>query len=328
MIYNRNTARVNWIDAARGIGIILVVIGHTLRGLESAAILSFSGNFGRVDAAIYAFHMPLMFILSGLFIHKALSQGWFEYTMKHGQRLIWPLFLWTYIFFISKILAGGAANTPVGWHNFPIFPLPPQVHFWFLWALFLGFLAIKAIYALSAAINVKDISWPTITLVALLLVTLWLRSGLYSPWLQQALIYLPLILVGMSLRVLLFTQPLYVLIGSVVLGLFTIFTPLNQVTTVYNYGIAISISATIISVLALLSRYISYAWLTVIGQASMAIFLSHTIVSAVGRAGLISMDIRNVALHMVFGVGSGIIVPLIAFILIKKNEWALKIFGW
>ena len=328
MINNPHTVRVDWIDAARGIGIILVVFGHTLRGLESATILSFSGIFGSVDAAIYAFHMPLMFILSGLFIHKALAQDWFEYTMKHARRLIWPLVLWTYIFFISKILAGTAANTPIGWHNFPIIPLPPLVHFWFLWALFLGLLMIKGIYALSVATKVKDISWPAVTTVVLVLVTLWLDSGLFSPWTQQALTYLPFILVGMSLRIFIFTQSRYVLIGSIILGLFTAFTPLGNMSSVYNYGIAISISATIISVLALLSRYISYAWLMVIGQASMAIFLSHVIVSAFGRAVLISMDLRNVALHIVFGVVSGIIVPLIVFILIKNNERALKIVGW
>ena len=328
MINDPHTGRVNWIDAAKGTGIILVVIGHTLRGLESANILSFVGDFGRVDAAIYAFHMPLMFMLSGLFIHKALPQGWLDYTMKHAQRLIWPLFLWTYIFFISKILAGGAANTPISWQKFPIFPLPPQVHFWFLWALFLEFLFIKLIYTLCCAIQVKAISWPAVTFVVLLLVLIWLSYGLYSPWTQQALVYLPLTLAGMSVRSFLFTKPLYVLFGSVVLAYFTVLTPLSNTGSVYNYGIAASVSTAIISVLSLLSRRISYAWLMVVGQASMAIFLSHTIASALVRAVLISMGMRDVVVHIVLGVASGIILPLIAFISIKKNKRALKIAGW
>ena len=57
--------RIGWIDAARGVGIILVVIGHTLRGLETANLLSFSSDYGHIDEVIYLFHMPLMFILSG-----------------------------------------------------------------------------------------------------------------------------------------------------------------------------------------------------------------------------------------------------------------------
>lgn len=328
MINDPHAGRVQWIDAAKGVGIILVVIGHTLRGLESANILSFSGKFGRIDAAIYAFHMPLMFILSGLFIHKALPQGWFDYTIKHAQRLIWPLILWTYIFFVSKILAGGAANTPIGWGNFPIFPLPPQVHFWFLWALFLGFLIIKVISTLSSAVKVKSISWPVVTILVLLLVVIWLSFGFYSIWTQQTLVYLPLILTGMSVRLLLFTTPHYVLIGSVILTCFAVFTPLSNMDSAYYYCVAIGVSTTIISVIALLARFTSYAWLMVIGQASMAIFLSHTIVSALVRAVLISIDIRNIAVHMVFGVASGVIIPLIAFIIIRKNERALKVVGW
>ena len=328
MIHNSQIGRVDWIDAAKGIGIILVVIVHTLRGLETANILSFAGIFGHVDVTIYSFHMPLMFILSGLFIHKSLVQGWFGYVKKHALRLVWPLILWTYIFFIIKILAGGAPNTPLGWQNFPIFPFPPKVHFWFLWALFLGFLVIKGIYTVGVAIKIKAISWPAVTLLVLVLVVLWLSSGLHSPWTQQALIHLPYILVGMSLRLLLSTMPVYVLFGSVALGLFMFCTPLGNISFVYSYGIANSISVAIISVIALLSRYVSHAWLILVGQASMAIYFAHTIVSALVRTVLKSMDFDDLSAHITLGVASGIIVPLIAFVLIRKNKRALKIVGW
>jgi len=45
--------RVDWIDVARGIAILLVIIGHTVP-FES---------FTRV--IIYSMHMPIFFILSG-----------------------------------------------------------------------------------------------------------------------------------------------------------------------------------------------------------------------------------------------------------------------
>ncbi|MGE4430081.1 MAG: acyltransferase family protein [Sphingobium sp.] len=47
-------ARLDWVDAAKGLGIILVVIGHVW-------------TRGAVRDAIYAFHMPLFFILAGYF---------------------------------------------------------------------------------------------------------------------------------------------------------------------------------------------------------------------------------------------------------------------
>lgn len=48
----RARGRMEWIDAAKGVGIILVVIGHVW-------------TRGAVRDLIYAFHMPLFFLLSG-----------------------------------------------------------------------------------------------------------------------------------------------------------------------------------------------------------------------------------------------------------------------
>ncbi len=45
-----NKARIEWVDIAKGIGILLVIIGHTVDGM--------------LQGAIYSFHMPLFFILS------------------------------------------------------------------------------------------------------------------------------------------------------------------------------------------------------------------------------------------------------------------------
>jgi fucose 4-O-acetylase-like acetyltransferase len=51
----KDSLRLHYIDIAKGIGIILVVVGHTSTPLYLHNI-------------IYQFHMPLFFILSGLFL--------------------------------------------------------------------------------------------------------------------------------------------------------------------------------------------------------------------------------------------------------------------
>ncbi|WP_043367549.1 acyltransferase family protein, partial [Cupriavidus sp. WS] len=56
-----------WVDNAKGIGIILVVYGHVARGLHSAGIWSDATSFSFLDSAVYSFHMPLFFFLSGLY---------------------------------------------------------------------------------------------------------------------------------------------------------------------------------------------------------------------------------------------------------------------
>lgn len=53
--------RIEWIDVAKGIGIILVIMGHTFQ-LD-------------LVSPIYAFHMPLFFFLSGLLFNLDAGGG-------------------------------------------------------------------------------------------------------------------------------------------------------------------------------------------------------------------------------------------------------------
>ena len=68
-----NTKRLDWIDIAKGIGIILVVLGHTL-----VPQVRETGFAGFLWIFIYNFHMPLFFFLSGYLFEKGLS----HYTNK------------------------------------------------------------------------------------------------------------------------------------------------------------------------------------------------------------------------------------------------------
>lgn len=65
--------RQKWIDICKGIGIIAVVLGHVIVRLESEGIINIWGilmcNF------IYSFHVPLLFVLSGICFSLAYSKG-------------------------------------------------------------------------------------------------------------------------------------------------------------------------------------------------------------------------------------------------------------
>lgn len=65
--------RLEWIDVAKGIGIVLVVMGHTIvPQLKETEIGGFIWNF------IYNFHMPLFFFISGWLFERRLE----HYTSK------------------------------------------------------------------------------------------------------------------------------------------------------------------------------------------------------------------------------------------------------
>ncbi len=53
----------NWLDFIKGLLIFLVVFGHLLRGEES---VNYRNAFGYTHYYIYAIHMPLFILISGL----------------------------------------------------------------------------------------------------------------------------------------------------------------------------------------------------------------------------------------------------------------------
>lgn len=69
--------RIDWIDCARGIAILLVIVGHGVDGFSRALIFSF--------------HMPLFFILSGrTFRPSADGKQWIGNMRRAAGRLLVP----------------------------------------------------------------------------------------------------------------------------------------------------------------------------------------------------------------------------------------------
>lgn len=72
--------RIQWLDLAKGIVILLVIVGHTV--------------WGGVRAAIFSFHMPLFFILSGVtFKYSVNGDVFLENIKKNFKHLIIPALL-------------------------------------------------------------------------------------------------------------------------------------------------------------------------------------------------------------------------------------------
>lgn len=106
--------RVRHIDIAKGLGIILVVWGHTII------------EFGHY--VIYMFHMPLFFYLSGIF-HK--PGNFRNHVLKKFNGLIVPLFIFMMVLSPLSLMIK---------HN-SLTITPPHLRYefgplWFLWALF------------------------------------------------------------------------------------------------------------------------------------------------------------------------------------------------
>src|SRR6266498_1467189 len=84
------TQRVAYVDVAKGIGIILVVMGHN----DFALISPFAHKL------IYSFHMPMFFFMSGMFFRPDVP--FWSFLWNRFNRLLKPfLFILLFIYFAS-----------------------------------------------------------------------------------------------------------------------------------------------------------------------------------------------------------------------------------
>lgn len=136
------------VDTAKALGMFLVFLGHMLE--------SYARNW-EVFQVIYAFHMPLFFLLSG-YVSKALPQGdgmrgFLNFTRKQFLTLIIPatFFIWLTTLWhpVEDYFVDGYLRPKLYARMLlsPAFGIPLTCYIcWFLFALFSGKLLFKLAY--------------------------------------------------------------------------------------------------------------------------------------------------------------------------------------
>jgi len=134
MANGATVARNDTVDIARGIGIILVVYAHTIRGLDARGLLN--DEIYRIqDAAIYSFHMPLFFFLSGLFVQGGMTRSTRSFVKGRFQSIIYPYLLWSIVQTLVARFAAPGSPSDVGFEALARIAWDPLGHFWFLYVL-------------------------------------------------------------------------------------------------------------------------------------------------------------------------------------------------
>jgi fucose 4-O-acetylase-like acetyltransferase len=148
--------RIEYLDIARGIGILLVVLGHN--------------DFGAVSPffhqVIYSFHIPLFFFLSGYFINTALP--FFDYFKKRFHSVLKPyLFTIFLIYFASVSFEKMGFQTAVGRIIKSLYGTGYYIDWvalWFLPHLFVVSLYAFIIIVLVGKLRNRWISWGVLLL--------------------------------------------------------------------------------------------------------------------------------------------------------------------
>lgn len=304
-----DTTRSDWVDIAKGFGILLVVYGHVARGLVNGGVAMDPGWFARLDSAIYAFHMPLFFLLSGWFFVGSLTRrGPRDYVAGRIATVLWPYVLWSLLQGGIELLMSRWTSKPVTLAEVLALGWTPRAQFWFLYALFLMSLmgvamcwrrpkAGVAVLTLTGAalMALQQRDWP----MPAALVSSHLLYFAAGAWLgsrrPDAATVVRLSLAGMvvgavatmALLPLGLDDPKLMKLAGALVGLCAV-CALSVRLAVQGQG----------------------QRMAALGRASMAIFLAHILVASGARIVLTKVfGITNPWPHLILGVAAGTLLP-------------------
>jgi fucose 4-O-acetylase-like acetyltransferase len=133
----QSTNRLAWMDYAKGIAIIMVVLRHITIGMELGGIPIDPVVFEVVDNVGLTLRMPLFFLLSGIFFRKSiLKRTQIGYVLHKTKTIIYPYLIWAFISTSLQLILSGFVNTKTSWWSYLDIFIAPTGHWWFLVALF------------------------------------------------------------------------------------------------------------------------------------------------------------------------------------------------
>jgi uncharacterized membrane protein YcfT len=138
-----HSQRIDWVDYAKGICIVMVVMMHSVLGVELAA--GQTGFMHLLVAFAKPFRMPDFFLISGLFLSVVIDRDWRTYLDRKVVHFAYFYVLWVTIQFGFKApsFAAEAGWAHVGYLYLESF-IEPFGTLWFIYLLPVFFVVTKA----------------------------------------------------------------------------------------------------------------------------------------------------------------------------------------
>ncbi|MDF7636967.1 acyltransferase [Leuconostocaceae bacterium ESL0958] len=307
------TKRIEWIDVAKAIGIVLVVYGHVILGLHDSGIWAPSQNYDWQHSIIYSTHMPLFFFLSGIFAIRWVERPAGKALGQKLRTLIIPYFIWGVIQAVVMQVFAKSTNNGQGLGNALQLPFMPYAQFWFLYDLFWIFL----LYYFTG--HVLHWSFRPLLILALLLFLLSPYLGFWEFW-RISYYFLFFVLgtkvlsLGQQLdRV----RPGITLIAYVLLQVAYFELDLSKFwQNLLSFAVAMAGILVIIHV----SKYLNHWTIDYIGQKSMVIYVLHIMFTAGSRIFLSKAGLDNLYLQGIVGLLLGVLAPLLVYEITRKMK--------
>lgn len=278
--------RIEYIDVAKAIGILLVILGHCY----------YTARVPHLGTAIYSFHMPLFFIISGMFLKPiGVKEGIVKYSkayLKPYAVICLLMIVITFVLFCFKMTESGvfkedliriAFGSGSNEDKAMFHDIPTVGPIWFLLALFWG-CALSSVIKKKCNPHFCTVLWVFVFFFAGYISSKYVRLPLS---LQMGMCSVPFILTGGWIRqydvVERFGKLNKILIVSlIIIWLFAVFTmgdDLNMASSRYREGI-VRIPLSIIATLFCLYLCKKYdfkilRWMKWLGRNTLYVLAGH-----------------------------------------------------
>jgi fucose 4-O-acetylase-like acetyltransferase len=310
LIVTAHPRRIVFLDIAKGLAIILVVLGHSIGGISLSHCCG-EGAYARdIAYVIYTFHMPAFFFISGILTQEREGSNTAQSVARIMTSIVYPYILWSTIQTSAAILADSAVNTPRNVSDLFQILYAPRDQFWFLYTLCL--IRLLDVFVLKSQSKRIIVALLAADLVVYLLL-FWNAS---NPTNLNNLLYgLAFYLLGRTSSITAVSRlpPVLAIVALVALVAF------GALGKAYDIGHRSLVPAALAGIACLLTLAVQIdrhrgtlaVALSRLGRYSMAIFLVHAMASAAARFVLLWVfDAVNYWAAVAVTTSAGLMVPL------------------
>jgi len=320
-----HTERLDWVDSAKGMSIILVVMMYSVFNVGQDA--EGVGLFHYVIGFATPFRMPEFFLISGLFLDQVLARNWKAYADRRVVHYLYFYALWAVIHIVLKV--GIMSADPLTAANYLLWAvIEPYGVLWFIYLLAAFSLVAKiayelrvprwAVLAIGAALQMLPITTGSYLVDQFAEYFVYFYAGyMFAPWIFR-LVDLALRHVGVTLAALL----LYAVVNAALVFSpgYAVLPEHIQMGTAALPGLHLALaligSLALCVTAGLLSRLPFMGWLSWLGERSIVVYLAFVLPMsfariALGKLGLIDDVTLSSLIVMVFAIGASLALYLL-----------------
>ncbi|TGQ53605.1 acyltransferase [Mesorhizobium sp. M1C.F.Ca.ET.193.01.1.1] len=331
-----NSTRMPWVDTAKGLSIILVVMMYSAYNTGE-----YTGGVGFLHYVIgfaTPFRMPEFFLISGLFLSQVIDRPWQRYIDRRVIHYLYFYVLWAVISIGLKI--GIFSRDPAGMlHDLAMAVVQPYGVLWFIYML--------AVFGLVARV-LRELSVPHwIIIPAAAALQMWAPHSESYALTQFAayfvFFYLGFVMAPLVFRLVAWTQdrPAIAVAGLAVWAVLNgllVYSPGYAVEPVgMQMGLAawppLHLTLAVAGAVALcvaggfLSKFAAMEWLRWLGEHSLVVYVAFTIPMSIFRgAALASGLLTDTGTLSLAVLLVSVISPVIVYFIVKRTGFGNFLF--